>query len=125
MMIEFNEQSYIIGIWYSSDPITGNNWLASAMRDPENPDCYKGSYRFRYVKDNKIFDSQDEKRWMNFKCEKNLSEDEIIEIMEKLQNEIEEGYPDKDKIIVQGDLKKLMNLSKDKNWMFMKEAQNQ
>jgi hypothetical protein len=42
MSIEINEKSYIVGLWFSSDPITENNWLACIIRDPENPKKYKG-----------------------------------------------------------------------------------
>lgn len=120
MTIEFNEESYIIGLWFSTNPITGNNWLAAILRDPDNPERFKGSYRFRYIKDNKVFDSRDEKSWTDFICPEHATEEEILKFMDVAQKGIEEGYPDKDKIIVLGGVKKLMELSKDKSWMFIK-----
>ncbi len=119
-MIELDDNSYIIGVWFSSNPVTGNNWLAAVVRDPENPQKYKGWSRFRYIRDTKVFDSDDEKSWTTFYSQEGQTEDDMIDFMDKAQIEIEQGYPDKDKIIVLGSLKELMELSKDKEWMFMK-----
>lgn len=122
MTIEINEKSYIVGIWFSSNPITENNWLAGVVRDPENPKRYKGWSRFRYVKDDKIFDSEDEKKWTDFTSQEHHTEQDMIDFMDLAQVRIEEGYPDKDKIIVKGDIKKLVELSKGKEWMNIKQV---
>lgn len=120
MTIELDEKSYIIGMWFSSDPVTSNNWLACAIRDQGNPLAFKGSYRFRYVKDDKIFDGEDEKSWYSFSLPQGVTEESIIETMDLAQAEIESGYPEKDKVIVKGNLKLLMELAKDKEWMHIK-----
>lgn len=122
MTIELTESSYIVGIWFSSDPITGNDWLCTAIRDPEHPTRFKASSRFRYVKDDKIFDSEDEKSWADFTSQDHATEEDVIHVMELLQKEIEQGYPDKDKIIVQGDINKFFKLAAGKPWMNMKQV---
>lgn len=125
MTIELDEQSYIVGVWFSWDSFTGNNWMACVIRDPENPEKYKGWSRFRYVRDENIFESADEKSWTAFNVKDQTTEDEIIKLMDSAQTGIEPGYPDKDRIIVKGSLEKLMELSKGKEWMHMKESENE
>jgi hypothetical protein len=120
MTIELDDKSYVVGMWFSSDPKTNNDWLACMIKDPNNPKKYKGWSRFRYTKDDKIFDSEDEKSWTNFESSDTNTEDEIIAIMDSMQNAIETGYPVKDKMIVKGSLKKLIELSKSKSWMNIK-----
>lgn len=118
-MIELDDKSYIVGVWFSSCPITGNNWLACAIKDPENPTEFKAWSRFRYVKDDKVFDGNDEKSWTTLTAE-DKSEKEFIMMFDMVQAGIEEGYPDKDRVIVQGGIDKMVKLTKDKAWMHMK-----
>lgn len=122
MTIEIDEKSYIVGIWFSSDPVTENNWLAGIVRDPENSLRYKGWSRFRYVNDTKVWNSNDEKSWTTFTSQEHATDEDMIKFMELAQKEIEGGYPEKDKIIVQGDLKKLIKASQGKSWMHLKTA---
>lgn len=118
MTIEIDEKSYIVGVWFSSCPVTDNNWLACVIRDPENPDSYKGWSRFRYIKGDAIFDGEDEKSWTSFSCE-GITEEKCIANLDEIQNGIAQGYPKKDKVIVKGDCLKMMELTKDKEWMHM------
>lgn len=121
MTIELDEKSYIVGMWFSSCPKTNNDWLACVVRDPENPEGFKGWSRFRYANGDKIWDNDDKKRWYTIRCENNISEDDVIEMMEKALH-MPEAYPFKDKIIVRGSLRQLMELAKGKSWMNMKVA---
>jgi hypothetical protein len=120
MTIELDDKSYIVGVWYSSDPETLNNWLSCVIRNPDNPKTFKCWSRFRYVKGDKIFDGEDEKNWTTFISNEGHSESDLIALMRDAQEEIAPGYPDKDKIIVKGNLEKLMRLAKDKDWMHLK-----
>lgn len=122
MTIELDNNSYIVGMWFSSDPKTNNDWLACVIKDPENPLKYKGWSRFRYTKDEKIFDSEDEKSWTQFSSQEGHTEQAMIDFMEMSQKVIETGYPDKDHIIVKGNLEKLIELSKTKPWMNIKHV---
>jgi hypothetical protein len=124
-MIELNDKSYIVGIWYSSCPKTYNNWLACAIKDPENPNRYKIWSRFRYAKGDKIFDGEDEKSWTTLYTKENIQESNVIDNLNEGQLAIKEGYPEMDRIIVKGELKKLVKLSKDKEWMHMREERLQ
>lgn len=120
MTIELNDESYILGMWFSFDPLTENSWLGCVIKDPTNPKRFKGWSRFRYKKDKKIFDSDDSKNWHTFTSDENTHEDFIIKTMEAIQNRISIKYPEKDFIRVNGDLKKLISLSKDKDWLHFK-----
>ncbi len=121
MTIQLDEESYIVGMWFSSDPFTNNDWLACVLRDTENPNRFIGWSRFRYTRDAKIFDSEDKKSWTNFSSAEGATENQMIGYLGIMQRGIQEGYPDMDEIIVKGDLKKLMELGKDKPWMNIKE----
>lgn len=119
MTIELNDKSYIVGLWFSSSLFHRHDWLAWIIKDPENPKGYTGGYRFRYAKDNKIFDSEDEKSWRYFKTTEEKTEDEIIKIGNDMQEKMKAHFPQTDKIIVKGNLEKLMELAKDKPWMHL------
>jgi hypothetical protein len=122
MTIELNDESYIVGMWFSSCPKTHNDWMACVIADPDRPGCFKGWSRFRITKDDKIWDSEDEKKWTYFSSAPENTEEDMIAIMRGLQNSLASGYPDKDKIIVKGDMKKLFRLSKGHSWLNLKEA---
>lgn len=121
-MIELNDKSYIVGMWFSSNPLNNNDWMACVVKDPDNPERYKGWSRFRYVKDSKIWDSEDEKSWTTLKTTDKKTDDEIIEMFNMMQEHIKAGYPDTDKIIVKGSLKNLMELSEKHPWLNIKQV---
>lgn len=121
-MIELDENSYIVGMWFSSNPETNNDWMACVVRDPEDSRFFKGWSRFRITKDEKIWDSEDEKKWTYFKSSDTNTEDEMISILDGMQKAIQTGYPDIDKIIVKGGMKKLFELSDGHPWLNIKEA---
>ena len=121
-MIEMNDNTYILGLWYSNDPRTGNNWLCFIERDDSPDGDWKGVYRFRYKRDEKIFNSKDEKSWMTIEGRKNksipkMTEDQMIEYMDKFQLQLSGGYPDMDKMIVRDGLKDFLEKAKEKDWM--------
>jgi hypothetical protein len=120
MSIKLDDKSYIVGLWFSHNPTTKDDWLSCVIRDPENPKRYKGWWRFRYQKDDKIFDSVDEKKWAEFYSKEDINDEEIICITEKVQKILQFQFSEIDKIIVQGNLEKFMELSKEKNWMNLK-----
>lgn len=58
-MIELNENTHCLGIWFLDVPSEGFNVLATVTKQPG--ESYKGLVRFRYKRDDKAFDSADEK----------------------------------------------------------------
>lgn len=119
-MIELDDKSYIVGMWFSEDPITGDNWMACVIADPEKKGYFKGWARTRFIKDNKIFDSDDEKRWQSFESRSGQTENYMINTMSEIQASASIVFKKIDKIIVKGNLKKLMKLSKNHPWMNIK-----
>jgi len=119
-MIELDDESYIVGFWFSSNPLSLDSWLACVIRDPDNPTKYKGFYRFRYKIDDKVFDSSDEKKFVDFTSEGNKTDEDMIQLFDNVQASLEFVYTEKDRIIVKGDLEKLLSLSKDKYWMHIR-----
>jgi len=51
----------IYGLWFIEIPEHGQDWLGSIKRNDDG--TYTMNYRHRYYKDDKIFDSEDEKSW--------------------------------------------------------------
>lgn len=124
-MIEFDNKTYILGFWYSNDPQTNNNWLCCIVRDDASDGDWKGWYRFRYKKDEKIFDSDDEKSWvmLNGRKDKNMqkkTEDEITGFMFDMQSAILLMYSQPDYLIIKGGISDLMEKAKTKDWMNIK-----
>ena len=55
-MIELDDKSYIVGMWFSSNKKTNDDWMSCIVRDPKDPTRFKGWSRFRTTKDAKIWD---------------------------------------------------------------------
>lgn len=64
-MIEFDEK--IVAIWYVSTIPDKQDWMA-ALREVEPDQKYHLKYRFRYYRDDKIFDSDDKRNWYEGIC---------------------------------------------------------
>lgn len=122
MTIELDDKSYIVGMWFSSTPESNDDWLGCAIIDPENPRKFKIWTRFRKANSGEVWDNDDEKRWTIFTSAEDLPEEEVIKLMESAQQVIEEGFPDKDCLMVRGGLAKLMELSDSKHWLNMKQV---
>lgn len=81
---------------------------------------WKGDYRFRYKKDDKIFGSDDKKSWysINPKLDgESEPDDEMEKILDGFQQHIRMMYPDADKLIIKGGLPELLVKCKTKGWM--------
>jgi hypothetical protein len=59
-MIRFDKK--IVGFWYLETIPGYQDWMAS-VREIEPERKYEVMYRFRYYKDDKVFDSKDRKNW--------------------------------------------------------------
>lgn len=58
-----------VGVWFVTMPHyppRGADWLATIAKVSSGN--YKLTYRFRYYTDDKVFDSEDEKRWYAFEA---------------------------------------------------------
>jgi hypothetical protein len=119
-MIELTESTYIVGFWFASDPRTGNDWMACVIAHPEKKNHYKGWYRFRYRKDDRIFDNEDEKKWATFESKEEQTEKEVILNIDMAMEGISVRYKDVDKLMVQGNLDKFIKLSDTKKWLNLK-----
>ncbi len=121
MTIELDDNSYIVGIWFSSNPNNNNDWLGFVIHDPKKPGCFKGWLRFRYSKSGKIFDNDDEKSWTTFYSREGDTEQTMIDFMTMVQKQIEPVFPVIDHVMVRGTPKELIKLSDTKDWLNMKQ----
>lgn len=64
-MIEFDEN--IVAIWYLVTIQNHQDWMA-AISEVEPDNKYMLRYRFRYYKDDKVFDSDDKRNWYEGTC---------------------------------------------------------
>lgn len=66
-MLEIKPENYYLGMWYMELP--GGNWLCSAYHEKDQPeDNWTLLMRFRWYKDDKIFDSDDRRNWYTMKA---------------------------------------------------------
>lgn len=121
-MIELDEKSYIVGMWFSNNPVTNNDWMSCVIADPKKKGFFKGWSRFRTAKDSKIWDSEDEKKWYTFTSQEGQDEDYMIKTMNETQAHLSKAFKDMDKIIVKGGLKKMIKLSDGHPWLNMKQV---
>ena len=121
-MIELDDKSYIVGMWFSSNKKTNDDWMSCIVRDPKDQTRFKGWSRFRTTKDAKIWDSKDEKRWTEFASQEGHTEQFMIDTMNATQQTLKSAFEITDKIIVKGSLKKMITLSKGKDWLNMKQV---
>ncbi len=80
MGFEFNEKSYISQFWVAAD-YNDNNFLMFLHKGEEK---WIVDYRFRYVKDDKIWNSSDEKSFYRFGAPLTYSEDEMLEKLNQM-----------------------------------------
>ena len=64
-MIKFDNK--IVAIWYLVTIQNHQDWMA-AIREIEPEQKYELTYRFRYYKDDKAFDSDDKRNWYEGIC---------------------------------------------------------
>lgn len=119
-MIKLDENSYMVGIWFASSTKTGNDWMAYLIADPENKGLFKIYMRTRYKKDEKIFDSKDEKSWMIATSKEGDDEEFMINMLDTMHQASRMAYDELDKIIIKGDVVKMMEMAKDKDWIHLK-----
>lgn len=105
--MQFEIDDYILGVWQADG--LDSNFLMFVKQDKES-NSWIGEYRFRYFKDEKIFDSEDDKSRTVFKA-KNKSEAEMLGSVNALFLVIQMKYPiNPNFTLVQGDFKKMLKL---------------
>lgn len=120
MTIELVKQSYVLAQWFAENE-AGDDFMMCVYKKDKLDLNFVGKYRFRYRKDDKIFDSEDKKVWytINF-----FNEAEQLILMKMdyfINNLIAAKFKKVDKSIVQGDTAKWIELAKKTTWCNMKE----
>lgn len=78
IVLTFARGMYYSRIWFLSSPAKRMDILAVLRRSlPDGP--WKFEYRFRYYRDEKVFDSEDEKSFYAFSGGASASEAEVVE----------------------------------------------
>lgn len=118
-MIELDGDTYILGFWFAHD-IPGNDCMACVVKQ-KGEDVFKGWSRFRDRKDDKFANSDDVKRWTAFTCKPEHTEEDIIKALGQMQSFITIRYPYPDKLIIKGDMSKMVELAPQKDWLQMRK----
>jgi hypothetical protein len=85
-MIQISEGT--IGLW--SVALDGGNWLAHVEKLPDGH--VQLLYRFRWYKDDKDFESKDDRNWYRFKTKKpGESPDELVAAVRKIFERLAKG----------------------------------
>ena len=116
--MEIREDDYILGFWFA-EAENGDNWLMLLLRRGEK---YIGQYRFRYKKDDKVFDSKDEKSFYSFSAKtKDIAEGEMIKKINQIFEIVKLRYPLRAKYIeVKGDIHKFSYLGAQEDFFHIK-----
>lgn len=116
--MEIKPNDYILGMWFAED-MEGNNFLASVKKTTEKWEC---EYRFRYIKDDNIFDSKDEKSFYRFTVGIEAPEEQVKGAMEMLFKCIKIKYNKfSEAVLVQGNVDKFFKAVEGKPWCNMKK----
>jgi hypothetical protein len=122
-MIELTDNGYILGIWFSASK-SGNDWMCIAQKDSLD-DKWKIKYRWRTRMDEILGQgSNDKKSWRSLIAKGVMTEDQIIHLLNEMQDSIEDGYPEKDHVLIQGNPQKFIEIMKasKKPWLHIEEV---
>jgi hypothetical protein len=109
MTFEIKKDDYILGFWSAGDG-DGNTWHCICLKS-KNGNEWLGRYTFRYKRDDKIFDSDDEKSSYKFKGPL-ISEEEQIIKMDKFASFVHQKYNvGKEREIIKGDVDKFLKFA--------------
>ena len=116
MVIEEND--YILGFWFA-EAGNGDDWLMILLRRGKK---YIGEYRFRYKKDDKIFDSEDKKSFYSFSAKtEDVAEDEMVKKLNGFFEMVKLRYSVRAKYIeVKGDFHKFSYLGAQEDFFHIK-----
>jgi hypothetical protein len=118
MSFNFTDKSYILGVCYQETMDGLINYLTAFWKEDGK---WIGLQRKRIVKDDKIFDSNDEKIWTSLTPKRpDVTEDEIIEMIDLLHEFANIFGLKSDILLVQGNTEKFLELAKTKTWMHIK-----
>lgn len=105
--MDFKQEDYVLGVWFAEKK-NGDNWLMTIKQKQGTTDCWEGEYRFRYKKDDKIFNSEDEKNVYSLGID-GESEDQIVEKLNGLFEVIKTEYTAHSEYVeIKGGMEKFM-----------------
>lgn len=116
-MITFDEK--IVGVWFLNH-LPMQDWMA-AVQEIEPDSKYKLTYRFRYYKDDKVFDSEDKKNW--YEGEVTGTRSYVIASMRHVAETLREAGNTGNKlyeVLNDGDLAKFHRTFRDMPFVFMR-----
>jgi hypothetical protein len=101
--MEFQPDDYILAVWFAETD--GGDFLMS-VKKAKGSDVWDGEYRYRYIKDDKIFDSEDEKSFYTMAIPDKTEEEveSILDGMFDLMKLKYSGY--NEKLTIKGDINK-------------------
>lgn len=114
----FTEKSYILGMWYQETKNGLINYLTGFWKEDGK---WIGLQRKRTCIDDRIFDGDDKKEWTDFTPKNpDVTESEIIRTMDLIGAGALVVGLRSDRLLVQGDITKFLELAKTKSWIHMK-----
>lgn len=106
-MPKFKENDYIIGLWVAED-IVHNNFLMMLW---EREDILMVEYRFRYLRDTKLWNSKDEKHFYKAEAVPGTSREEVLKSLCSMFKLVQTKYPlGPGYLPVEGDVEKLIEV---------------
>lgn len=119
--MEMKEDDYILGVWFAEAP-NNDNFMLTLKRD-DSPKNWIGEYRFRYLVDDKAFNSDDKKSFYGIKI-KDKTENQVIKEMNKALKYVhKEKYTKRNEFVeIKGGLEKFMFRLAQQDWANVKQV---
>lgn len=90
MSFELREHTHIYKLWYVELGDKGN-LLGMVLRDP--PDEWRLEYRFRWYRDKKVFNSDDERSFYGFKAKEPDARDRLVDSFDTMLAMVATNWP--------------------------------
>lgn len=121
-MIELKEGTQVHSFWFVKIQARPGDWLACVIKQAGGP--WKGIYRFRWYRDNKTFDSDDEKSWYTVTTQDFGDEapEALVVIFETLTTQLSGGDASlATTVTVKGNAEKAINALKDYDFVNIRQ----
>jgi len=120
-MIDLNENTYCLGIWY----VQGDkkDYLAAVLRQGDD-EPLKLLYRFRYYAGPDAWDGNDVKHWYEARVPSDQSEDQVVQVVERIIDRLlTKGFATQPpwRRVIKGGAKATMDVLKEAPFVHLRE----
>lgn len=112
--MKLEQDDHIIGVWVAQDKVHNNFLMMLLRRD----DQYICNYRFRYVRDDKIFDCNDERSCYGVTISATESKTEVLSKLHSIFDVIKTHYPSAEYFQIEGSFSDFIDFARNHDLLF-------